>query len=202
MRDLAIIPDGALLLRDGVIEEVGPTRASRESGGCAWRHGDRCHRQSGDARLRRRAHPFDVSAASLRETWIPTTASIPTRSRALVSITAQRVAARGRAWLNTMACMAPPLWKPKPAAAQTTAPNSKCSGAPGVESSGALDIVPTFCFALGHCGGCRARLRRLSLLTPPPPPGALCRSPMGLRYDAPSAAGAFPGNSSQLGHAN
>jgi imidazolonepropionase len=103
MRELAIIPDGALLLRDGLIQEVGPTR--RLESLAASRGADVIDATGkvvmpglvdGHTHL---LFPLPQSGDASPNAEI----DIDHAARTVVSATAQRMAGRARPWLQAMA---------------------------------------------------------------------------------------------------
>lgn len=148
--ELGIIPDGAVLLRDGIIEEVGSMRrlenmkAVRDAieidatGQVVMPGFVDAHThlmfpppQSGD--LHTGAYDADSDRAA----------------RALVSITAQRLARRGRGWLQTMARHGTTTVEAKTGCRPNENAELKVLRVLRVLHQDPLDIVSTFLFRLG-----------------------------------------------------
>lgn len=147
MGELAIISDGALLLRDGLIQEVGPTRrvenlaAARgaieidATGKVVMPGFVDCHThlmfpqpQSGEG-----VFDIDIDRAAYR----------------LETVTAQRLAGRGRVWLQAMARHGTTTLEAKTGCGPNESAELKVLRVLNVLNKGALDIVPTFLFRLG-----------------------------------------------------
>jgi imidazolonepropionase len=149
MGDLGIIPDGALLLRDGLIDEVGPTRRVEN---LAKARGATVIDATGKVVM-----PGFVDAHTHLMFPLPHSGDVnpdeavdvDRAARALVSITAQRVAARGRVWLDTMARHGTTTLEAKTGCGPNDSADLKVLRVLQVLDKGALDIVPTFLFRPG-----------------------------------------------------
>jgi len=149
MGDLAIIPDGALLLKDGLIDEVGPTRRVEN---LAKARGARVFDATGKVVM-----PGFVDAHThLIFPQPPPGDSTPCAeldigraARILVSITAQRLAARGRVWLDAMARHGTTTLEAKTGCGPNDSAEMKVLRVVNVLNKGALDIVPTYLFRAG-----------------------------------------------------
>jgi imidazolonepropionase len=149
MGDLGIIPDGALLLKDGLIDEVGPTRRVEN---LAKARGARVIDATGkvvmpgfvDAHTHLmfpQAQPGDSTAAAAID--------VDRAARNLVAITAQRLAARGRVWLDAMARHGTTTLEAKTGCGPNGSAEMKVLRVLNVLNRGPLDIVPTYLFRAG-----------------------------------------------------
>ena len=149
MGDLGIIPDGALLLRDGLIDEVGPTRRVEN---LAKARGATVIDATGKVVM-----PGFVDAHTHLMFPLPHSGDanpdeavdIDRAARALVSVTAQRVAARGRVWLDVMARHGTTTLEAKTGCGPNDSADLKVLRVLQVLNKDALDIVPTFLFRPG-----------------------------------------------------
>jgi imidazolonepropionase len=149
MRELAIIPDGALLLRDGLIQEVGPTR--RLESLAASRGADVIDATGkvvmpglvdGHTHL---LFPLPQSGDASPNAEI----DIDHAARTVVSATAQRMAGRARPWLQAMARHGTTTLEAKTGCGPNQSAELKVLRVLHALNRGALDIVPTFLFRLG-----------------------------------------------------
>ncbi len=149
MGDLSIIHDGALLLRNGLIEEVGPTRRLEN---LATVRGAVVIDATGkvvmpgfvDAHshlMFPQPHAGDVNPATVID--------IDHAARALVSVTAQRLAARGRVWLDAMARHGTTTLEAKTGCGPNQSADLKVLRVLNVLNKGPIDIVPTHLFRAG-----------------------------------------------------
>jgi imidazolonepropionase len=149
MRDLAIIPDGAILLKNGLIDEVGPTRRVEN---LVKARGATVIDATGKVVMPGfvDAHthlmfPQPHSGAADPDAVI----DIDRAARALVSITAQRLAARGRVWLDAMARHGTTTLEAKTGCGPNDSAELKVLRVLSVLNKGPLDIVPTYLFRAG-----------------------------------------------------
>jgi imidazolonepropionase len=150
LKELEIIPDGALLLRDGLIQEVGPTRrlenlaAARDAieidatGKVVMPGLVDCHTHM----------MFPPPKAGEGEVDQDGARAI----RALVSVTAQRLAARGRTYLKTMARHGTTTLDAKTGCGPHESAELKVLRVLNVLNKGPLDVIPGFLFRLGLPG--------------------------------------------------
>jgi len=149
MRDLGIIPDGALLLKDGVIEEVGATRRV-----------ENLVKARGAARIDatgRVVMPGFVDAHThlmfpqpqASEADPDAEIDIDRAARVLNTITAQRLAARGRGWLRAMARHGTTTLEAKTGCGANHSAQMKVLRVLSVLNKEPLDIVPTYLFRAG-----------------------------------------------------
>jgi imidazolonepropionase len=145
--ELGIIPDGAVLVRDGIIQEVGPTRRLE------------------NLKTIRDAREIDCTGRVVMPGFVdPHThlmfpppaggegeegTDVCRAARALVSVTAQRLARRGRAYLQTMARHGTTTVEAKTGCGPNESAELKVLRVLGVLHQDPLDIVPTFLFRLG-----------------------------------------------------
>jgi imidazolonepropionase len=146
LQELGIIPDGALLLRDGLIAEVGPTRrvenlaAARgaieidATGKVVMPGFVDCHSHL----MFPQPHTADPNPA--------VEIDIDRAARALAATTAQRLAGRGRALLQTMARHGTTTLEAKTGCGPNDSADLKVLRVLNVLNQGELDIVPTFLF--------------------------------------------------------
>ena len=147
MEDLGIIPDGGLLLRDGVIQEVGPMRRMEN---LAAARGAIEINATGNVVMPGFVDAHTHLLFPMRHSADPDAAiDIEDAARALVSVTAQRLAARGRAWLQVMARHGTTTLEAKTGCGPNDAAELKVLRVLNVLNKGAMDIVPTFLFRLG-----------------------------------------------------
>jgi len=149
MGDLGIIPDGALLLRDGLIEQVGPTRRVENVAGSRGAVEINATGKvvmpgfvDGHTHL---MFPLPLSADVTPDVAI----DIDRAARALVSVTAQRLAVRGRVWLRAMARHGTTTLEAKTGCGPNDSAELKVLRVLNVLNKGALDIVPTFLYLAG-----------------------------------------------------
>jgi imidazolonepropionase len=146
MRELTIIRDGALLLRNGVIEEVGTTRRVEN---LASARGATVIDATGKVVM-----PGFIDAHTHLMFPLPPSgdlepdAAIDTERAAkyIVSVTAQRLAARGRAWLNVMASHGTTTLEAKTGCGPNPSAELKVLRVLQTLNRGAIDIVPTYLF--------------------------------------------------------
>jgi imidazolonepropionase len=155
LRELAIIPDGALLLRDGLIEEVGPTRRVEN---LAAARGARVIDATGKVVM-----PGFVDCHTHLMFPPPQSgegdavADLDRAARSLVAVTAQRLAGRGRVYLQNMARHGTTTLEAKSGCGPNESAELKVLRVLHVLNKGPLDIVPTFLFRLGVPGADRQR---------------------------------------------
>jgi imidazolonepropionase len=146
MRELTIIPDGALLLKNGLIDEVGPTSrvaTMAKSRGAIEIDATGKVVMPGfvDAHTHLMfplPHPADA---------VPGTAiDIDHDARTIVGITAQRLAGHGRGWLQAMARHGTTTLEAKSGCGPHDAAELKVLRVLGVLNKSPLDIVPTYLF--------------------------------------------------------
>jgi imidazolonepropionase len=149
MRDLAIIPDGALLLKNGLIDEVGTTRRVEN---LVTARGATVIDATGKVVMPGfvDAHthlmfPQPHSGAADPDAAI----DIDRAARVLESITAQRLAARGRVWLDAMARHGTTTLEAKTGCGPNDSAELKVLRVLNVLNKGPLDIVPTYLFRAG-----------------------------------------------------
>jgi len=146
MLDLGIVPDGALLLKDGLIEEVGPTRRL-----------ENLVKARGATRIDTTGKvvmPGFVDAHThlmfppphLGDAGPGAEIDIDRAARTLNTVTAQRLAGRGRAWLRTMARHGTTTLEAKTGCGSTESAEMKVLRVLSVLNKEALDIVPTYLF--------------------------------------------------------
>jgi imidazolonepropionase len=149
MGDLGIIPDGALLLKDGLIDEVGPTRRVEN---LAKARGARVIDATGKVVM-----PGFVDAHThlmfpqpqAGDSTPAAEIDIDRSARGLVAITAQRLAARGRVWLDAMARHGTTTLEAKTGCGPNDSAEMKLLRVLHVLNKGRLDIVPTYLFRAG-----------------------------------------------------
>jgi imidazolonepropionase len=149
MGDLGIIPDGALLLRDGLIDEVGPTRRVENL--------DKARGALVIDATGKVVMPGFVDSHTHLMFPLPPPGEphpdaeidIDRAARALVSVTAQRLASRGRGWLGTMARHGTTTLEAKTGCGPNDSAELKVLRVLNVLNKGALDIVPTFLYRPG-----------------------------------------------------
>ena len=149
MGDLGIIPDGALLLKDGLIDEVGPTRRVEN---LLKARGARVIDATGKVVM-----PGFVDAHTHLMFPQPQAGDAPPgveididrAARSLVSITAQRLAVRGRVWLDAMARHGTTTLEAKTGCGPNDSAGMKVLRVLKVLNKGPLDIVPTYLFRAG-----------------------------------------------------
>jgi len=142
--ELGIIPDGALLIRDGIIEEVGPT--SRVENLAAARHAieiDAVGRVVMPGLIDCHTHLMFPPPGV---TELEDDAAV----RALLSLTGQRLAHYGRAYLETMARHGTTTVEAKTGCGPNESAESKVLRVLGVLHRQPIDVVPTFLFRLPH----------------------------------------------------
>jgi imidazolonepropionase len=149
MGDLSIIPDGAVLLRDGLIDEAGPTRRVEN---LAKARGALVIDATGKVVMPGfvDAHThlmFPQPQFGDVDPGIPV--DIDRAARAFVSVTAQRLARRGRVWLDTMARHGTTTLEAKTGCGPNDSAELKVLRVLNVLNKGALDIVPTLLFRPG-----------------------------------------------------
>jgi len=146
MRDLCIIPNGALLLKNGVIDRVGPTSQVEN---LATARGAVVIDATGKVVM-----PGFVDAHTHLMFPLPPAGDanpdavidVDHAARALVSGTAQRLAARGRVWLDAMARHGTTTLEAKTGCGPNQSAELKVLRVLNVLNKGPLDIVPTFLF--------------------------------------------------------
>lgn len=148
MRELAIIPDGAILMRNGLIEEVGPTRRV-----------ENLHQARGAQVIDATgkvvmpgfvdAHTHLMFPPRVGEAEPDAIIDVERAARSLVSITAQRLAARGRVWLDMMARHGTTTLEAKTGCGPNESAELKVLRVLGVLNNGPLDIVTTYLFRAG-----------------------------------------------------
>lgn len=149
MGELSIIPDGALLLRDGLIQEVGPTRRLE------------------NVKEVRGAVEIDATGKVVMPGFVDghthmmfppppsgepdpdTEIDIDRAARTVASVTAQRLARRGKVWLQAMARHGTTTLEAKTGCGPNDSAELKVLRVLNVLNKDALDIVPTFLFRLG-----------------------------------------------------
>ncbi|HEX3747512.1 MAG TPA: amidohydrolase family protein [Bryobacteraceae bacterium] len=146
MRDLGIVPDGAILLKNGLIEEVGPTR--RVENLLAARGAqviDATGKVVMPGFVDAHTHlmfpqppPGDAHAEEAFE--------VERAARSLESVTAQRLAARGQGWLDAMARHGTTTLEAKTGCGANESAELKVLRVLGVLHKRPLDIVPTYLF--------------------------------------------------------
>jgi len=153
--ELNIIPDGALLLRDGLIVEVGSTRrvenlaAARDAieidatGKVVMPGFVDCHTHL--------MFPPPQSADS------DTGPDLDRAAHALESVTAQRLARRGRAYLQAMARHGTTTLEAKSGCGPNESAELKVLRVLNALNKGPLDVIPSFLFDLGSPPGDRHR---------------------------------------------
>jgi len=149
MGDLGIIPDGALLLKNGLIDEVGPTRRLEN---LAKVRGAVVIDATGKVVM-----PGFVDAHTHLMFPLPPAGDvnpaapidIDRAARALVSVTAQRLAARGRVWLDAMARHGTTTLEAKTSCGPNRSADLKVLRVLNVLNKGPIDIVPTYLFRAG-----------------------------------------------------
>lgn len=147
--DLGIIPDGALLLKGGLIDEVGPTRRVEN---LAKARGAQVIDATG-----RVVMPGFVDGHTHLMFPLPPPGElhpdaeidIDRAARALVAVTAQRLASRGRVWLDAMARHGTTTLEAKTGCGPNDSAELKVLRVLKVLNKSALDIVPTFLFRPG-----------------------------------------------------
>ena len=151
MGDLGIIPDGALLLKDGLIDEVGPTRRVEN---LLKARGARVIDATGKVVMPGfvDAHThlmFPQPQAGDAPPGVEIDIDIDRAARSLVSITAQRLAVRGRVWLDAMARHGTTTLEAKTGCGPNDSAGMKVLRVLKVLNKGPLDIVPTYLFRAG-----------------------------------------------------
>jgi imidazolonepropionase len=151
MGDLGIIPDGALLLKDGLIDEAGPTRRVEN---LLKARGARVIDATGKVVMPGfvDAHThlmFPQPQAGDAPSGVEIDFDIDRAARSLVSITAQRLAARGRVWLDAMARHGTTTLEAKTGCGPNDSAGMKVLRVLKVLNKGPLDIVPTYLFRAG-----------------------------------------------------
>jgi imidazolonepropionase len=149
MGDLGIIPDGALLLRNGVIDEVGPT--SRVENLITARGATVI-----DA-TRKVVMPGFVDAHTHLMFPLPPSGDanpdaiidVDHAAKVLVAVTAQRLASRGRTWLSAMVRHGTTTLEAKTGCGANQSADFKVLRVLNALNRGPLDIVPTFLFQAG-----------------------------------------------------
>jgi imidazolonepropionase len=148
--ELAIIPDGALLLRDGVIQEVGPTRRLE------------------NLAVARGAIEIDATGKVVMPGFVDSHThlmfppphsgdeegmlNVEGAARSLASVTAQRLAGRGRAYLQAMARHGTTTLEAKTGCGPNESAELKVLRVLNVLHKHPLDIVGTFLFRLASPG--------------------------------------------------
>ncbi len=161
MSDLGIIQDGGVLVRDGEICEVGTMRRLE------------------NLNAARGAREIDAKGKVVMPGFVdchthlifPMPHSSEDRgqaARALVQVTAQRLAARGRIWLRSMARHGTTTLEAKTGCGPNVSAELKVLRVLGLLNRGALDIVPTFLWRPdppedGDFGGLLATIHRRRL---------------------------------------
>lgn len=148
--ELGIIPDGAILLRDGIIEEVGPTRRLENLKSCRDAvEIDATGRVVMPGLVDAHTHlMFPPPPAA--DADVEANVDVDRAARALVSVTAQRLARRGRAWLHTMARHGTTTVEAKTGCGPNESAELKVLRVLDVLHKNPLDIIPTFLFRLGN----------------------------------------------------
>lgn len=149
MGDLGIIHDGAVLLRDGLIDEIGPTRRVENL--------DKARGALVIDATGKVVMPGFVDGHTHLMFPLPPQGEphpdveidIDRAARALASVTAQRLAARGRVWLQTMARHGTTTLEAKTGCGPNDSAELKVLRVLSVLNRGDLDIVPTFLFRPG-----------------------------------------------------
>jgi imidazolonepropionase len=148
-KDLGIIPDGALLLRDGLIEEVGTTRRLENLTGARGADViDATGKVVMPGLVDAHTHlmfPLPHSGVENPDVEV----DIDRAARAVASITAQRLASRGRVWLDAMARHGTTTLEAKTGCGPNHSAELKLLRVLHVLNKGALDVVPTFLFRPG-----------------------------------------------------
>ncbi len=149
MRELTIMPQGALLLKNGLIDEVGPTTRVEnvvEARGATVI--DATGKVVMPGFVDGHTHlmfPLPHAADAQPDAHI----DIDHDARALESITAQRLARRGRSLLQAMARHGTTTLEAKTGCGPNDAADLKVLRVLNVLNKGPLDIVPTFLFRPG-----------------------------------------------------
>jgi imidazolonepropionase len=153
LRELAIIPDGAVLVRDGMIEEVGTSR--RIESLAAARDAieiDAAGRVVMPGLVDCHTHlVFPPPQTGEADAGV----DLDRGARALESVTAQRLARRARAFLQPMALHGTTTVEVKTGCGPNESAELKALRVLGVLHKDPLDIVPTFLFRLGSATGDR-----------------------------------------------
>ena len=149
MRDLGIIPDGAVLLKNGVIDEVGPTRRVEN---LLKARGAEVIDATG-----RVVMPGFVDAHTHMMFPLPPSSGpepdagidLDRAARLLVTVTAQRLAARGRVWIDMMARHGTTTLEAKTGCGPNLSAELKVLRVLNVLNKGVLDVVPSYQFRPG-----------------------------------------------------
>jgi imidazolonepropionase len=153
MGDLGLISDGAVLMRDGIIQEVGPTRRLENLTAARGAFEiDATGRVVMPGLVDGHTHLMfplpqtgegDAGAGGIEDLDIDRSA------RALVAVTAQRLARRGRTLLQTMGRHGTTTLEAKTGCGPNASAELKVLRVLGVLHQDPLDIVKTFLFRLG-----------------------------------------------------
>jgi imidazolonepropionase len=149
MRELAIIPDGALLLKNGLIDEVGPSSRVEN---LAKARGAVEIDATGKVVMPGFVDGHTHLMFPLRHASDPIPApevDVDRAAHALEAITAQRLASRGRAWLQLMARHGTTTLEAKTGCGPNDAAELKVLRVLNVLHKSPLDIVPTYLFRPG-----------------------------------------------------
>jgi imidazolonepropionase len=145
LNELGIITDGALLIRDGVIEEVGPSRRVENLGAARGAlEISAAGRVVMPGFVDSHTHLFFPPPCGARDA-VPDN---PSAVRTLLADTAQRLAKRGRGYLETMARHGTTTVEAKTGCGPNESAETKVLRVLAALDRAPLDIIPTFLFRL------------------------------------------------------